>query len=455
MDSRLHQAHAAVKRDDYASAWVLSNQVLNENPDSPEALFLMGTTLRGLGNIGLAVNCLAKALAYEKKQPNLWMAYAATLHDLNKWEDAIDAFSVVNAMLPDDDMPIANIAASFNQMGRWHDSLTWADRALAINPTNYIAKISKTFASLALGRWKDGWANAEYLYGYHLPERIYSPVEKEEPQWDGSPGKTVVVQCDQGIGDQIMFSQCIPEMQKDCKKVILECAERMVPLFKRNFPGVDVYGTGKDEKVWWAKNYEIDAHVHISYLGKWYRKTDKDFPRQSYLTPDPELVEKWKKWLHEYPAPYTGISWKGGIQATQTHIRSMTLPELGPIIPKTGTPIDLSYMDNGREISLWNLENEKQIVRPPIDVNNYDDTVALVAALDEVVTVTTTLVHVCGALGRTAKVLVPTVAQWRYAYKHEGGETMIWYPKDSVRLFRQEPGEQDWTFAVNRLARTL
>ena len=453
MDSRLHQAHAAVKRDDWGSAWVLANQVLNENPDSPEALFLMGTTLRGLGNIGLAVNCLSKSLAYERKQPNLWMAYAATLHDLNKWEDAIDAFSVVNAMLPDDDMPIANIAASFNQMGKWHDSITWADKALALNPTNYIAKISKTFASLALGRWKDGWESAEYLYGYHLPERIY--CNPEEPQWDGSPGKTVVVQCDQGIGDQIMFSQCLPEMQQDCKKVILECAPRMVSLFKRNFPGIDVHGTGKDGGAPWAKDYEIDAHVHISYLGKWYRPMDKSFPRKAYLMPDPVLVEKWKAWLQDMPKPWIGISWKGGIQATQHHLRSMTLPDLGPIMLKKGTFIDMSYMDNGREISAWNLENANQIVRPPIDTSNYDDTVALAAVLDEIVTVTTTLVHVCGALGRTAKVLVPSVAQWRYAYKYADGTEMIWYPFRSVRLYRQANGETDWTHAVNRLAKDL
>jgi hypothetical protein len=117
-----------------------------------------------------------------------------------------------------------------------------------------------------------------------------------------------------------------------------------------------------------------------------------------------------------------------------------------------GTLIDMSYMDNGLEIARWNLDHEQQVFTPPIDTEDYQDTIALVAALDDVVTVTTTLAHVCGALGRHAYVLVPSVAQWRYAYRHEDGTEMIWYPSGSVRLYRQNHGEP-WSHAINRLAK--
>jgi tetratricopeptide (TPR) repeat protein len=451
IDKVLRQAHAAVKREDWVQSWLLTNHALNEDPERAEALYLMGAAQRQMGNVGLAKTLLAKALSKERGQPNLWMAYAASLHDLNQWEEAIEAFTVVHNMLPTDPMPIANIAAGYVQMGKWHDAINYANRALELDPENYIAKIAKTFGCLALGRWKDAWENAEYLYGSHLNTRVY----QGEGDWDGSKGKTVIVQCDQGLGDQIMFAQCLPELQADCKEVILECAPRMVPFFTRNFPGIHVYGTSKETQVDWLDNHKIDAHVHISFLGKWYRRSDSEFPRKPYITANPRLKAKWTDWLHEYRTPHIGISWKGGIQATQTHLRSIALEDLKPVLQLPGSFIDLSYMDNGLEISQWNLENKTQVIRPPIDAKDYEDTIALVAALDEVVTVTTTVAHVCGALGRTARVLTPVVPQWRYAYKYNGGYEMLWYPANSVRLYRQVEGEDGWALAINRIAKDM
>ena len=450
----LRAAHAAVVRDDYTTAWRIANQYLNDEPDSPEANFIVGACLRASGNLGLALTALAKALSKEQKQPNLWMTYAATLHDLNRWKDSEEAFSIVHKMLPNDPMPPANIGATYVQRGKWRDSINWCDKALKLDPDSHIARISKGFACLSLGRWRDAWQYAEALYGNHLQIRVYNEPDKEEPRWDGTPGKTVVVQCDQGVGDIIMFSQLLPRMQKDCKQVIVECAARMASMFARCFPGVIVYGTLKDQFLTWPKDHQIDASIHISYLGKFYLNMDQDFERKAYITPDPELLKKWLEWLEPYPKPWIGITWKGGLHQTQTHLRSVELADLAPVLAHKGTFFDLSYHDSLSEVSRWNIDNKTQIVRPPIGIKNYDDTIAFVAAMDKIATVTTTIAHVCGALGKKASVLVPEVAQWRYAYQFGDGKQMLWYPKDSVSLYRQKHGES-WEPAIKRLASGL
>jgi hypothetical protein len=444
--------HKLVKDERWPQAWALVNDSLNESPEDPELLYLAGSILRAQGSIGLSLPMFAKALSKDQGQPNLWMHYGATLHDLNQWDDAIKAFEIVMRMIPTDPMPPANIAAACSQKGLWRDACNWADKALALDPECYIAHISKSFGALALGRWQDGWKHAEYLYGRHLGVRVYNSPENEEPEWDGSPGKTVVVQCDQGIGDILMFGQCLPEMVKDCKEVIIECAERLVPLMKRNFPGVTVYGTLKQAGQSWSLDHQIDAHVHISALPKWYRKTDKAFPRKPYITSDPARVQKWLGWLESLPKPWVGVSWKGGIQKTQGRLRSLELDQLAPVLSRPGTFVDLSYRDNSAEVARWNIRGEGQVIQPPIDQNDYEDTLALLAALDEVVTVTTAIVHACGAMGRTAKVLVPEVPMWRYAHRCDDG--MIWYPERSVQMYRVKPGE-DWSHAINRLAKDL
>jgi tetratricopeptide (TPR) repeat protein len=453
VDELLKAAHAAIKREDWIQAWRLTNGALNDDPDRPEALFLMGQTLREMGNLGLAYQCLRKALATEQRQVNLWMTYAATLHDLNKWEDAREAMKVAHKMVPKDPMPIANIGATYLQEGNWREAINYSDQAIAIDPDCHVARITRNFGYLSTGRWSDAWKDARYLYGKHLPLRVYNIQEFEEPMWDGTKGQTVVVQADQGVGDILMYSQMLPQLAHDCKEVVLEVAPRLVRLFQRNFPGITVAGTLKDEQQSWAlerigTERQIDAHVHISYLGNWYRNRDSDFPRKAYLTPDPDKVSQWKEELSKYPKPWVGIAWKGGIQATQAHIRSMDLKDIAPHIK--GTMIDLSYQDNRLEVARWNIDNRSQVICPEVNVEDYENTVALIAALDEVVTVTTTVAHVCGALGRKAKVLVPSVPQWRYAYRC--GDGMIWYPEDSVKLIRQNPGET-WEHLCRRAMR--
>ena len=444
--------HGLVQREDLQRAFVLGNKLLNENPEDPEVLYLMGHVLRSVNQLGVALPVLSKALAKVKTQPNLWMTYAATLHDLNRWEEAEKAFLVVHEMLPQDPMPPANIGATYVQRGMWRDGSNWCDKALALEPTNHIARISKGFCMLSLGRWKEAWKYHEALYGEHLNVRIY--CVPPEPDWDGSKGKTVVVQCDQGVGDIIMFSQCIPQLQADCKEVIVECAPRLVKFFERNYPGVIVYGTLKQKTAEWTANHQIDAHIHISALGKFYRNTDADFPRKAYITADPDRLAKWKEWLAPLPKPWVGLSWKGGIQATQTHLRSVKLEDYAPVMELGGTFIDLSYEDRSEEIARWNIDHKAQVIRPPVDPTDYEDTIALVAALDEVVTVTTTVAHVCGALGRSGHVLVPHVAQWRYAYRYGDGTRLIWYP-DSLVMYRQVAGEQGWGPAINRVVKAL
>ena len=441
--------HDAVKRLDFATSFRLGNAALNDDPENPEVLYLVGASLRASGSLGLAYIALSKALAKNQKQPNLWMTYGATLHDMHRWEDAEKAFLHVQKMLPNDAMPPANIAATYVQRGKWSEAIQWGTKALKLEPENHISKVSMGFANLSLGRWMEGWKHAEALYGNHLQVRLYN--QGGEPQWDGTEGQTVVVQCDQGVGDIVMFAQCLPRLQAKCKEVIVDCAPRMVGLFRRNFPGVTVYGTLKETEVDWLDKHKIDATIHISYLGRFFLHNDKDFERKAYIKPDPELLAKWQEWLEQYPKPWRGIAWKGGVHQTQSHIRSIDLEQFEPLMK--GTLIDLSYHDSNREVAEWNIDHDAQIIRPPIDTRNYDDTVALIAALDEVATVTTTVAHVCGAMGKKAHVLVPAVAQWRYAYRCEDG--MIWYPPDSVKLHRQKPGEVDWLPAINRLAKEL
>lgn len=450
IDSRIKSVHGLLQRQEYMTAWPIVSDLLNENPDEPQALYLAGCIMRTQGHIGVALQLLRRALSLNQKHPNLWMHYGACLHDTHRYEEARECFRQVLKMLPGDIMPLANIAASYVQEGKSREAIEYADKALALSPNNHIAGIAKGFGSLGLGRWADGWKFAEFLYGTKLSYRVYT--EHDEPVWDGSKGKTVVVQADQGLGDMIMFAQCLPQMALDCKQVILETNERLAPTFARCFPQIDVYPTlKKDGDLKWPLKYDIDAHIHISLLGRFYRTKDEDFPRTAYLSADPKWRSHWASWLAQFPKPWIGLAWKGGIPITNTVARSIQLYELAPIIEQGGTFVSLCYHDSSHEIARWNLDHREQIIMPDLDNGGpYDETLALIAELDNVITVTTTVAHACGALGKRASVMVNRVPAWRYIY---GGDGLLWYPESSLQLYRQKGGEQDWSHVIQRVAK--
>jgi len=451
LEERINLARSAVQREQWDKAWIILRDALNENHEHPAALYLVGVILRAQGHMGTAAQIFRRVISIVPSKVNVWMHYAATLHDLNRYDEAREAFLHVHKNIPGDPQAIANIASGYTQQGRNREAIQWADKALSIEPDNRIARISKGFSSLSLGRWTDGWNYLKDLYGDTLETRIYTP--EGEPEWNGESGKSVVVQCEQGVGDQIMFSQCLLDMKKRAD-IIVECAPRMVSYFERNF-GVKAYGTLKQKTADWPANHKIDAHTHISFLGKWFRTNDADFPRNSYITADPSRLAKWNEWLAQFPRPWTGLSWKGGIPQTNMQTRSVSVEDYAPIMELPGSFFDLSYDPSDLEVARWNVLNKTQIIKPPIDVSDYEDTIAFAAALDDIVTVTTTIAHVCGALGRHAYVLVPTAPQWRYAYRIDDGLGVIWYPKNSIALYRQVNGEDNFSHAINRIAKDM
>lgn len=447
----VRSAKRSYEAGNYENAWRQITVALNDQWENPQALYVAGLILRERGDIATAAHLFRRALAIEKHQVNLWMNYGACLHDMHMYDDARKVFELVHQQIPQDSQPLANMASGYIQQGKLNDAIKTAKQALERNPDNIIGKIAMGYGSLGLGRWKEAWSYLDVLYGEHVATRVYNSKDNEEPEWDGEKGKTVVVTCDQGVGDIIMFAQCLPEMVRGCKQVIVECAPRMESMFKRCFPGIHVYGTLGKFNMSWVSDYKIDARINMSFLGRFYRNSDKDFPRKAYLTADQKMQEAWLEKLSHHPRPWIGLAWEGGLVSTMKRNRSFPLEDLAPVLEGGGSFIDMNYRDCREEVALWNIAHKEQVFHPYIDTINFDQTIALVSVLDEVITATTTLAHVCGALGRTASVLVPSIAQWRYQYRF--GDGMIWYPEDSVKLYRQKPGEADFKPAIERLAK--
>ena len=293
----------------------------------------------------------------------------------------------------------------------------------------------RAIALLEMGRLADGWAAYDARFGlpkYH--KRAYAC-----PLWDGQPVDTLAVHGEQGIGDEILFAAWLPEARKRCRRLVIECEPRLVTLFARSFDA-ECYGT--DEALQAAVG-PVDAYVPFGTLPRLLGALPP--PHKGYLRADAALVEHYRAKLRSIGAgPYTGFAWSGGTMVTHQHLRNPELEHIQRIITAAGgTGVSVQYGGAGEAAGGLGLAHWQQAI------DSLDDQAALIAALDCVITVCQTAVHVAGSQNVPVWVLCPKKAAWRYGLT---GERMPWYP--SARVFRQARHD-DWSSVADAVCAVL
>jgi tetratricopeptide (TPR) repeat protein len=403
-------------------------------------------------NYAAAVAALEKAIELDPQSlvgnSNLGFAYVKT----EQYERALKVFTDLMARTPRRALwPRVNLGNAYEHTGQFDVAERIWGEILLHEPNNYSARWNRAHSLLKRGEWAQGWRDYEYRY---QSEGLWRPRLIPFAPWKGQPlkGKSIVVVAEQGLGDQIMFGSCMPDLVAQAERVVWECDRRLAPLMQRSFPQVQVIGSRHELVPKWLKQVgEIDYQVSICGLPGVFRNKAEDFAQhEGYLRADPARIAHWRAELERLgPGLKVGLSWRGGTASTRRLLRSIALRDLGAIL---GTPgcrfVSLQYGDCSAEIEAARREGiELAHWQPAID--DYDETAALCSALDLTVSVCTAVIHLNGALGRPVWVMVPSVPEWRYG---RTGDRMPWYP--AVRLYRQR-GDGPWEEVFARVARDL
>ena len=358
-----------------------------------------------------------------------------------------EAFACIEKALAHDPRAAPALAAKGilqDLTGREAEAESLLRSALQAAPQD--ADIGHSLASCRLRHWHfdDGWKGFELRR--HKENFIGRYRKFPFAEWQGEPltGKTILVYPEQGLGDEIMYGSCIPELVARARHVAIECDHKLGALFARSFPLCTVTARLRTMANDWVNHLEPrpDYQVPMGSLPGHFRRRVEDFPRHSgYLAPDERKTAAWKRRLDALgPGPKVGLSWQGGVGHTGRARRSLTLEQLLPLLRVAGVHfVSLQYTEVDDEIRALAARHGITVHHWQGAIDVYDETAALVYALDRVVTVCTALVHLTGALGRPAIVMVPFGSDWRYGAQ---GERMLWYP--SVRLLRQR-AIGDWS----------
>ena len=434
----------------YDEAWGIAEHLMGESPNKANPLILGSFVMWKLKRLPVAYQLGIRATQLAPREASAWINLGIAAQELWLVDEAEMAYktAIRLASSPTEKaMAAMNMSALCIDTGRWVEAEKHARESLRHNPDSAKAKANVGFGLLGQRNW-EGWE--WYSHGLGLQQRLKYKFG-DEPDWKGEKGKVVALYGEQGLGDEISFAAMVPDAVRDCAKVIVDCDKKLEGLFRRSFPQARVYGTRRAKETdgvrWDEADWKIDASLALGELGKFYRRSDESFTGKPYLVADPERRSMWRHHFEAKKKPVIGIAWTGGVPQTGQKFRTLSLDILKPLLESVEAHwVSLQYKDASHEIAKFRNAN------PQIDVTqyawatlttDYDDTAALAAELDLVVSVDTSVVHLCGALGKECLMLLQKYGQWRWG--SEGGKSP-WY--ESVRIFRQRE-LKDWTSALN------
>ena len=436
----------------HAEAAAAFLRALEIGPPEARVYHALGAAYRQGGDSVAAVEQFRKALAlapdFAQAHSNLGLVL---LRDLEQYDEGQQHIERAMALAPADPAVLCNQMMVLQHRGRRDEALTLADTVLARAPALVEARVNRALILLGKGDYSSAWDayearrlldGGDYATGLPCPE------------WQGErlEGRSILVYPEQGLGDEIMFASCIPDLVARGGRCTLECHPKLERIFRRSFPGVEVLSKNARREAPQGDQRAWDFQVPIGSLPRFMRRTRAEFPAHAgYLCPDPSRVAYWRSRLSGLPGVLKiGLSWRGGLASTRRSLRSIPLDLWRPVLALPGIDfLSLQYSDSEGELEGLRTHGDRVPHHWAEALDDYDETAALVSALDLVISVQTAVVHLAGALGQEVWVLTPEVPEWRY---DGDGDSMAWYP--AVRLLRQAQ-RGVWTDVLERVRSDL
>lgn len=356
---------------------------------------------------------------------------------LQDYKGAENAFSLCLASEPDLREARLNYVFSLQEQGRIDDALASYQAFSQTNPDSPDARFNIACLQLLKGELPAGFE------GYELRFATNDQVVSRHlaiPLWTGilRSGLRLLVHAEQGYGDTIQMLRYLPQLISSGLKIILEVPAPLYQLCS-TIKGLHCIERG-------SRLPDVDCRLPIMSLPRAFGTTLDTIPGNvPYIEPDKLLVSTWLNKLPDTTDLRIGICWAGRFDLPANRKRSCPPALLLPLLAVpcvSFVSLQISPPD-GFQFS------DSRLLDYSSDLTDFNQTAALIANLDLVITIDTAAAHLAGALGIPTWLMLPAVPDWRWLLDREDSP---WYP--SMRLFRQ-PTPGMWEPVIARMADRL
>lgn len=417
----------------------LFERLLQIAPRNLEALLAAGKSYSDLGDYEQALRMLERARALSPRAWQIPYNIGRTLGLLGRFEDEIAQYRQAIELKPDNATAYVNLGVALRDQRRFEEALGAFKKALQIAPNDAGARTNRAQTNLLLGEYEHGWREYEWRWLDGGQRHEFG-----ERAWLGErplDGKTLLVHSEQGFGDTLQFVRFVPWLAATGGRIVLRVQDPLLPLLK-GFPGADLVIGASDEVP------PFDDHCPLMSLPHALKAHRRPIPAAPYLQADPVLREHWRQRLPAQPARVrVGIAWSGSRTHVNDRARSMTLADWAPLFDLDARFVSL--VKDVRESDRTALQSAPHIDQVADALDTFAETAALIAELDLVICVDTSVAHLAGALGKPVWVLLPFMPDWRWLLDRSDSP---WY--GTARLFRQ-PTRGDWPTVIANVRTAL
>ncbi|KAF1041365.1 MAG: TPR repeat-containing protein YrrB [Herbaspirillum frisingense] len=440
----------------YSQALENYRKAVELRPDFAEAWFNLGNTLKDLERLEEALEAYDRALAMEPDFAQALTNRGYVLFLLKRATDALESYDRA-AGLDDASAELwFNRGSTLEDLQRFDEAIASYQRAQQLDPDGASPHWNESLTRLLLGDFQAGWEKYEWRW---LTEQMRDFQRRRLPQplWLGEEslqGKTILLHAEQGYGDTLQFSRFAPQLAAQGARVILEVQPPLKNLMA-NLPGVSQVIT-RDE----FPLPRFDFHCPLMSLPLACGMiSDDDIPRAPYLVAEPKKWAAWNQRLPQNRALRVGLVWSGNPRVNNAaanridSLRSTAFDTLAPIV-------ELARDQGGVEFySLQVGDNAAaQLRRHPLagyvtdfsaELRDFSETAGLIANLDLVISVDTSVCHLAGALGKPVWLLNRFNTCWRWQLDRSDTP---WY--QNFTIFRQSTlGE--WSDVIEQMREAL
>lgn len=399
------------------------------DPSLIHAYANLGAAARGGGAATRAIVLQRRALRLQPDFPAALSGLGLSLTALDRPDEAAALHARAIALQPDFPGAQSNLGTAALALNRVEVAATAYRRAIRLAPGLPDPHRNLGITHLLQGRLAEGWP--EYEWRLRCADSK-TPAELPRPRWDGGPlgGKTILLHAEQGLGDVLQFARYVPLVAARGGRVTLCAPQNLARLFA-SLEGVERFVPAG------APVSGFDVHAPLLSLPLAFATTLDTVPAAvPYLHADAALTSAWGERLAAalgLPGDglRVGVVWGGSPGHGNDRNRSLSLAALAPLAAVPGVRL-VSLQKGPPADQIRALPIGMQILDLSADITDFADTAAIMANLDLVVTVDTSVAHLAGALGRPVWVLLPFAPDWRWLL---GREDSPWYP--TMRLFRQ------------------
>ena len=426
----------------------LTKKALVLEPENANYLINLAAIYNLNSDYQSAIDCINSAIQIDPLESRFYNMLGVTLIKNGIDIVAQKMFEIALKLKPDYPDPKVNLAVMLARNNK-HDEAISIYESLLLSDNGEqldleVIKYSLSFSYLALGFLELGWKYYDYGFNFNInSNNRRSPTRGfKKPKWDGIIRKntTILIWREQGIGDEIAFYTCVPDLIQTGMEIIIECEERLCPALKRSFP------TCKIRKSEYWNNINLDAihddydfHLPAGSLMRYFRRNIKEF---NSVVPifkvDENLAIYHEKNLINKNAlkKRIGICWRSGHLNMERNTNYLVIEDLIPIFSNNNYNfINLQYGDC--EAELLNVEKlcNIDIIRwKNLDLKeNIDSVMALISRLDLVITVGTAVSSIAASIGK------PVILISKRGWDNLGTNYYPFFP--SIECFFPSEGE--------------